>query len=128
MAEGSTGMRVRPDENPRRFWVSSESDGEREYCVELNKWPLGLNKSGDMVFNGSCIATMDPNGMDEGHYGCKDFIYRCEPKLRRPDNMGRAFRCKHIIAVRDHLKDLSLDKIINVLIASDKNLDEEQMT
>jgi len=123
-------MTVIPDQGcPHRFWVTSESEGEKQYCVELNAYPLGLNAQGDMVFNGACIATIDPNGgPDEGHHGCRDFIYRCEPKLKRPENMGRVHRCKHCRQVRDYLRDLSLDKIVLTLIASDPNLDEKYQT
>ncbi len=116
-------MKVRLDDNCcHRFWVSSETDGEREYCVELGSYPLGLNEHGVMVYNGACVATIDPNGREEGHHGCRDFVFRCEPKLKRPENMGKTFRCKHLKCARE----VALDFIVPALIRSDRNIPEDQ--
>lgn len=113
------------DENcPHRFWVSSESDGDREYCVELGAHPLGPNEQGVMIYNGACVATMDPNATtDDGHttHGCKDFVYNKQPKLRKFP--GSAFRCKHIRAARE----FALDFLIPHLLKADPNIPDDQL-
>lgn len=120
-------MKVRIDDNcPHRMWVTSEEDGSREYCVELGKYPVGLNEHGVMVYNGACIMTSDPNAEKHelGMHGCKDFIYRCEPKLKKPENMGKVFRCKHCRAARE----FALDFIVPHLLKIDPNIDEDYQT
>lgn len=117
-------MNVRMDDNcPHRFWVSSESDGDKEYCVELGRFPLGFSDQGAMIFNGACMATTDPNLSSDGPcmVGCRNFLYRCEPMLRKPENMGKVFRCKHIRAAREH----ALDLIIPFLVKADPNTPNE---
>lgn len=93
---------------PTRILVHSEEDDNEAYLVELTEWELGLNEQGTMTFNGSCQ--------------CKDFIYRCEPRLKRDENMGKVFRCKHIKWARDHALEIMLPK----LKALDKNIPDSQ--
>lgn len=78
------------DNDPCRYWVSSESDGGVEYLVDLCEHEVGLDPDGVMEFNGVCGLT------NERIHGCRDFIFRCEPLLKKPENMGKIFRCKHI--------------------------------
>lgn len=109
-------MKIRPDDNcPHQGWVSSESEGGKEYCVELGAYPVGLNEHGVMVYNGACGRTK------ARIHGCRDFIFRCEPKLKNPDNMGKVFRCKHIRAYRE----FALDCVIPMLVRSDPNIPDE---
>ncbi len=84
-------MKVRMDgNNPCQFWVKSESEGEVEYCVNICENPVGHDEDGDMIYNGTCgLTTMLI-------HGCSDFKYRCQPKLDKPENMGKIFRCKHL--------------------------------
>lgn len=96
-------MKVRIDDYPTRFWVSSESDGGKEYIVSLCEFPIGTDDQGNLKFNGACGA---PDGYRT--HGCKDFIYRCEPALKKPENMGKVFRCKHVRAAREHALDFML--------------------
>lgn len=109
-------MKVRMDDNcPHQFWVSSESDGNVEYCVELGAYPLGVNEHGIPAFNGACGRT--PARI----CGCRDFKFRCEPKLKNPNNAGKAFRCKHCRAVRE----FALDLLIPHLVKCDPNMPDE---
>ncbi len=90
-------MKVRMDGNhPCQFWVSSESDGGVEYCVNICENPGGLDEDGDMVFNGTCGLT--PILI----HGCADFRYRCAPALNKPENMGKVFRCKHLLSAEKY--------------------------
>lgn len=94
-------MKVRMEDNdPCLYCVSSESDGGTEYVVDLCLHPLGLDEDGNMDFNGACICTRGPNEWLE--VGCKDFTYRCAPNLKKPENAGKVFRCKHCRAARDY--------------------------
>lgn len=93
-------MLVRMDEsNPARYWVSSEDDGDKEYCVDICEFPLGI-EDGVMLFNGSCFLTRTTDQYD--YHGCKDFLYRCLPRLKKPEFMGKTFRCKHCRAAEDY--------------------------
>ncbi len=117
-------MKVRMDEGcPHRFWVTSESDKGVEYCVELGAYPIGLNAQGVMVYNGACIATLDPDGRIDarGHHGCRNFLFDKEPKLRKPENIGKVFRCKHCVAARE----FALDFLVPHLIRADPNISED---
>lgn len=90
-------MKVRMDDSdPCRYWVSSESDNGVEYIVDLCEWEVGLDNEGIMQYNGVCGLT------HERIHGCRDFIFRCEPMLKKPDNMGKIFRCKHIKAAESY--------------------------
>jgi hypothetical protein len=110
-------MTVRMDDNcPHQFWVSSETAGGEEYCVELAAYPLGLNEHGIPAFNGACGRTA------ARIRGCKDFIFRCEPKLKNPVNAGKTFRCKHCRAVRE----FALDLVVPYLVRADPNIPDEQ--
>ncbi len=113
-------MKVVMDEScPHRFWVTSESEQDKSYQVELGKFPVGLNEQGVMVFNGACICTKTPDAWYE--YGCEDFRFRCEPKLKDPRNMGKRFQCKHIKSSRE----FALDFIVPHLVAADKNMPDD---
>jgi hypothetical protein len=90
-------MKVRMDEgDPCRYWVSSESDKGVEYIVDLCEWELGPDDEGVMQYNGVCGLT------PQRIHGCRDFIFRCEKGLKNPENIGKAFRCKHINAAEKY--------------------------
>lgn len=103
-------MNVKLEGNdPCVYIVSSETDAGLEYIVDLCVHPLGLDKDGNMDYNGACIGT---RGKDEWlEHGCRDFIFRCEPAIRKPENMGRIYRCKHVRAARDYAFRLLLPYI-----------------
>ncbi len=69
-----------------------------------------------MCYNGACGLTK------ERIHGCRDFIFRHEPKLKRPENMGRVYRCKHVIAARNYVRDMTLDSVIDMFLKEDKNI------
>lgn len=46
-----------------------------------------------------------------GGCGCEDWEFRIQPALDRGNNPGR--RCKHLLAARDALCDLVVDKLIH---------------
>ena len=106
------------DNCPHIFWVSSESESGTEYCVELGAYPRGKDERGLEIYNGACGRTKDRI------HGCKDFIFRCEPKLKNPQNVGKVFRCKHCIAVRNY----AIDLIIPYLLKADPNIPDENQT
>ena len=90
-------MKVRMDDNnPCQFWVSSESDGGVEYCVNICENPIGLDADGDMIYNGTCGLTKALI------HGCADFRYRCQPKIDKPEHLGQIYRCKHIQAAEKY--------------------------
>lgn len=100
-------MKVRMDDNdPCRYWVSSESDGGKEYLVDLCQWELGPDEAGVMQYNGACICTKTDEQWVE--WGCEDFTFRCESRLNKPMNKGKVFRCKHCRAAREHAFNLLL--------------------
>lgn len=72
------GMKVRPYDNPLRFIVTSQTEGEsKNYIVQLDAYWC----------TGQCT--------------CEDFQFRHEPILtRRPSNDDESLRCKHIEAAR----------------------------
>ncbi len=107
------------DNSTTQFWVSSESDGNVEYLVDVGRYPLEPNQYGDMVFNGACIATKGPDLWEQ--HGCRNFLFKCEPNMKKPENAGKVCRCKHITCVRNYLRDLSLDRIVLTLIDSELN-------
>ena len=92
-------MKVKMLDDPCTYLVTSESDGEVSYVVDLCLYPLGHDADGNMDFNGACIST---RGKDEWlEHGCSDFIYRCLPNLKVPGNT-KVYRCKHCRAGRDY--------------------------
>lgn len=97
---------------PTRLLVVSETEGDKAaYLVDLcaHKRTI-LPVSGRMiVYNGACQ--------------CKSFLYRCQPKLRDPNNNGKLFRCKHINWARENC----LDFILPHLAANDPNPPEEHL-
>lgn len=111
-------MEVKIHDYPTRFFVTSRSESEREYLVDLARYPVGHTPDGRVVYNGSCGRS------DLGAYGCRDFLYRCEPKLKRPEYAGRIFRCAHIEAARAQCLDIMIDE----LHKRDPNLDETIQT
>jgi hypothetical protein len=88
------------DNCPHRYWVSSEDDAGKEYCVDICDFPIGLDADGIMEFNGHCFMTKTDDGHE--YHGCKDFLYRCLPRLKKEENMGRVFRCKHCRAAETY--------------------------
>lgn len=110
-------MKVRIDDYPTRFWVSSESDSDTEYIVSLCEFPVGTDDQGNLIYNGACGA---PDGLRT--HGCKNFKFGCEPKLNKPENMGKIFRCKHIRAAREH----ALDFMLPYLCKNDPNIPENE--
>lgn len=88
---------------PSRVLVTSEEDEHKAYLVDLTMWPLGRDERGIMQFNGSCGCG--------ANIGCKDFLYRCEPKLKRPENKGKVFRCKHCRWARENVLDFLLEHL-----------------
>lgn len=104
------------------FWISSESDSEKEYLVRLGQYPLGLNDNGSMKFNGACICTKTPEIWHE--FGCEDWRYRCEPRLKDPKNIGKSFRCKHV----KYCIEVAFETILPHLVATDKNIPDEHQT
>jgi hypothetical protein len=82
---------------PTRLLVASEDNPDEEYLVDLVEWELGLNEHGVMTFNGSCQ--------------CEDYLYRWLPRLKKPENMGKVFRCKHIRWAREHALEFMLPKL-----------------
>lgn len=97
------------DNDPCTYVVSSESDSGIDYVVDLCQHPIGLDSEGNMDYNGACISTRGPKEWTQ--FGCRDFIYRCEPRLKEPNNMGKIFRCKHIRCARDYAFRLLLPYI-----------------
>jgi hypothetical protein len=94
-------MKVRMlDSDPCCYLVSSESDNGVEYVVDLCLHPLGLDEDGNQDFNGACISTRGTSEWTEA--GCRDFVYRCAPMLKKPENKGKVYRCKHCRAARDY--------------------------
>lgn len=92
---------------PTRILVHSETDGEASYLVDLCAFPYAKDKRGDSLFNGACQ--------------CKSFIFRCEPQLKKPENKGKVFRCKHI----RHARDNALDYLLPFMCKADPNNPEE---
>src|SRR6478736_5337907 len=90
-------MRGEVHDYPTRIMVLSEEDQEDAYLVDLTEFEVGLNDQGCMTFNGSCQ--------------CKDFIYRWLPRIKKPENMGKVFRCKHIRWAREHALEFMLPKL-----------------
>lgn len=120
-------MKIRPDDNSLiRFWVTSESDSDVEYLVDLSKFHVGKNDHGDDVFNGACCCTRSPDSVEE--FGCRDFVFRCEPKLKRATGIGHTYRCKHIILVRDFVKEYATDALISRLVRIEPNMPDEFQT
>lgn len=98
-------MKVYMHDGPCRYVVESESEGDKSsYLVDLCQYERSPG-----IFNGTCQ--------------CSDFVYRHEPKLKRPENNGKIMRCKHIRCARD----LALDIIIAHLAKNDRNLQDDQL-
>lgn len=103
-------MKVRMEgADPCLYLVSSQSDMGKEYLVDICANPLGLDEEGNMRFNGACIQTRTPDEWRE--YGCESFRYTCQPKLDKPENMGKVFRCLHCRAAMDYAFKLLLPYI-----------------
>jgi hypothetical protein len=114
-------VKVRIDDNdPCRYIVSSESEAGAEYIVDLCKYEIGLDSEGNMDFNGACVCTRRNEEWLE--HGCKSFIFNCEPELKKPSNMGKVFRCKHVRAAREYAFRLLLPYIAK----NRPNLPDEQ--
>lgn len=112
-------MRVRLDDNStHRFWVSSEEDNSVEYGVDICCYPVGLDENKIMIFNGRCFLTKTEE--ETKIHGCKDFLYRCEPRLKKPENMGKIFRCKHCRAAEEY----ALKLLKPLLLKHDPNPDD----
>ena len=92
---------------PTRFLIVSEEDSEQEYLVDLVEHELGLDKNGNMEFNGGC--------------NCRDFLYRCLPKLKKPEFMGQVHRCKHVRFARSE----ALNILLPYLKKHDPNIHED---
>ena len=93
-------------DHPSRLLVKSRSDSNVSYLVDLCKYPVGV-APGVVICNGTCQ--------------CSDFIYRCEPKLKKPEYMGRIFRCAHLNWARENC----LDFILNYMREHDQNVSED---
>lgn len=86
---------------PTRILVNSEEHPEEEaYLVDLCGYKVGN------VFNGVCQ--------------CKDFVFRCEPRLKRPGNTIIC-RCKHI----RYAREIVLDYVLPAMRKHDPNIDED---
>jgi hypothetical protein len=92
----------------REFVVSSESEADAEYHVDLCAFPLGADANGITIFNGSC-GFGDING-------CADFRYRCLKNLKHNPER-KMFRCKHIKAARQ----VALDIVLQFVEKTDPN-------
>lgn len=104
-------MTARVADYPTRVYVTSEEDPDDEFLINLCEWELGLDpETGLMQFNGSCQ--------------CEDYLYRHLPRLKRPEYMGKVFRCKHIRWAREHALEFMLPK----LKEADPNIDEKFQT
>lgn len=112
------GMRCRIADYPTRGYVQSESEEGVEYLVDLTRFTVGWMEDGTPIYNGSCGRS------DLGAIGCKDFIYRCEPMLKKPENAGKCYRCKHLRFFREHAIDFLLPKMQEM----DPNHDESLQT
>lgn len=104
-------MTARVADYPTRVYVTSEDEPDEEYLVDLVEHELGLDSTtGLMQFNGSCQ--------------CKDYLYRWLPRLKKPEHMGKVFRCKHIRWAREHALEFMLPK----LKEADPNIHEDYQT
>jgi hypothetical protein len=88
-------VKVVPDNARGRFWVESRSEPGHSHLV-------------DLVANGG-----------RGECGCDHWKFRCQPAIKE----GKAMRCSHIDAVRDHIADLAgpmsfrdRQKVVNAVI------------
>ena len=104
--------------SPCRFIVTSESEQDKEYVVDLCEYPLGVDENGVMIFNGACGLT------HARIQGCADFRFRCEPKLRNSANGSQPHRCKHIVFARS----CALDFVLPFLKKADPNIHEDYQT
>lgn len=100
----------------RYYWVTSESHPEEKYIVDICAYELGVDEDGIMVFNGKC-------GGPHGEHGCAHFIFKCEPNLKKPENIGKQFSCKHIRAACER----ALHLIKPIIKKTDPNLHEEHL-
>lgn len=82
-------MTGRIDDYPTRIYVSSQTDPNAEYLVDLCAYPVGRMPDGTPIFNGSCGDPHQPETM------CKHFRYKCNPVMKTPGNT-RICRCAHI--------------------------------
>jgi hypothetical protein len=95
-------------DSPVHILVHSESEGDKaSYLVDLCGYDVNrYNPTVGALYNGGCQ--------------CKDFLYRCLPKLKDPFN-DKVFRCKHIRWARENC----LDFILPYLAKSDPNHQDE---
>lgn len=90
--------------------------------MDICSHPVGLDDQGNMEFNGECFLTRTPD--EYKYYGCEDFRYRCLPRLKKPENMGRVFRCKHVRAAEAYA--LKLLKPYLIKANPNKNPEEDR--
>lgn len=103
---------------PTRIYVHSESEPDVEYLVDLTAFPRyqeGIGPDARVVYNGSCGRS------DMGVIGCRNFLFKCEPRLKEPENVGKIYRCKHIRWARENCLDFILPKMKEM----DPNIPEE---
>lgn len=103
------------------FLVSSQSDTGKEYVVNICLHEIGLDADGNMDYNGACLETRTESEFSP--HGCEHFRYKCEPKLKDPNNMGKVFRCAHIRAARDQAFKIMLPH----LAKTNLNIPDNQM-
>lgn len=92
---------------PQFILVHSESEEGAAYLVDLCAFPVGKNSMGKPIFNGKCQ--------------CRDFIFRCEPELKKRSNKGKIFRCKHARWARENV----LDYLLPIIKENNPNVDED---
>lgn len=100
-------MKAQIYDYPQYLLVHSESDQGAAYLVDLCAFPYGKNEVGKPLFNGRCQ--------------CKDFLFRCEPNLKKRSNKGKVFRCKHIA----HARLVALDYLLPVIKENNPNSQDE---
>lgn len=93
------------------YIVSSESESDKEYEVDICLYPVGRDEDGDMLFNGACVCTRTDNQWVE--WGCEDWRFRCEPRIKkhRPEDGIKFYRCKHIDEARTYALKIITPKL-----------------
>ena len=116
-------MKVRLDgDSLCSYIVSSESETDVEYVVDLCAHPLGLDADGNMQFNGACVMTRKNDEWIE--HGCRDFIFRCEPIIKRLQPGEIKFhRCKHL----KYASEYAFKLLLPHLAKRQKNIPDDQM-
>jgi hypothetical protein len=100
-------MKAEVYDYPQFILIHSESDEGAAYLVDLCAFPYDKNTVGKPLFNGRCQ--------------CKDFIFRCEPNLKKKVNKGKVFRCKHVVLARA----VALDYLLPYIKANNPNKQDE---